>query len=239
MPGVTAAVAVAAYAGIPLTQRDHASAVALVTGREDDAKETDLDFDALARFPGTLVFYMGVTTAAAWSATAHRRRQTGRHARRDRAALLVAGPNDESFAVLDEVAGANRGRAHSSARAGRRGRRLRGGGDARLVHASAAVWRSACSVTRPEQQADDLSRRLMELGAEVLIQPAITIGDPPDWRPVDEAIGRLRDVRLAGFFERQRRDVFLRSRLRVGARHAALGRRAAGGDRDRNGRAPG
>ena len=58
---MTAGVAAPAYAGIPVTHRDDASAVAFVTGHEDPEKaETALDWDALARFPGTLVLYMGV-----------------------------------------------------------------------------------------------------------------------------------------------------------------------------------
>jgi uroporphyrinogen III methyltransferase / synthase len=61
VPGVTAGVAATAYAGIPVTHRDDASAVAFLTGHEDPEKEeTALDWEALARFPGTLVFYMGV-----------------------------------------------------------------------------------------------------------------------------------------------------------------------------------
>src|SRR5205085_1184309 len=61
VPGVTAGVAAPAYAGIPVTHRDDASAVAFVTGHEDPSKpETALDWPALAAFPGTLVFYMGV-----------------------------------------------------------------------------------------------------------------------------------------------------------------------------------
>lgn len=61
VPGVTAGVAATAYAGIPVTHRDDASAVAFVTGHEDpDKDETALDWEALAAFPGTLVFYMGV-----------------------------------------------------------------------------------------------------------------------------------------------------------------------------------
>ncbi|MGH2714174.1 MAG: uroporphyrinogen-III C-methyltransferase, partial [Thermoleophilaceae bacterium] len=61
VPGVTAGVAATAYAGIPVTHRDEASAVAFVTGHEDPAKEgSTLDWEALGRFPGTLVFYMGV-----------------------------------------------------------------------------------------------------------------------------------------------------------------------------------
>src|SRR3954464_11844949 len=61
VPAVTAGIAAPAYAGIPVTHRDEASAVAVVTGHEDPTKsESAIDWDALARFPGTLVFYMGV-----------------------------------------------------------------------------------------------------------------------------------------------------------------------------------
>ncbi|HEX2435295.1 MAG TPA: uroporphyrinogen-III C-methyltransferase, partial [Solirubrobacterales bacterium] len=61
VPGVTAGVAAPAYAGIPVTHRDDASAVAFVTGHEDpDKGDSALDWEALAAFPGTLVVYMGV-----------------------------------------------------------------------------------------------------------------------------------------------------------------------------------
>ena len=61
VPGITAGIAAPAYAGIPVTHRDDASAVAFVTGHEDPEKpETALEWEALARFPGTLVLYMGV-----------------------------------------------------------------------------------------------------------------------------------------------------------------------------------
>ena len=56
VPGITAGISAPAYAGIPVTHREHASGVAFVTGHEDGT----LDWEALARFPGTLVFYMGV-----------------------------------------------------------------------------------------------------------------------------------------------------------------------------------
>jgi uroporphyrinogen III methyltransferase/synthase len=61
VPGVTAGIAAPAYAGIPVTFRGASSAVAFVTGHEDPKKpETAIDWEALARFPGTLIFYMGV-----------------------------------------------------------------------------------------------------------------------------------------------------------------------------------
>ena len=61
VPGITAGIAAPAYAGVPVTHRELASGVAFVTGHENPAKpETALDWPALAAFPGTLVFYMGV-----------------------------------------------------------------------------------------------------------------------------------------------------------------------------------
>lgn len=59
VPGITAALACAAYAGIPLTHREHAQSVRLITAhcRED---EDNLDWPALAREKQTLAFYMGV-----------------------------------------------------------------------------------------------------------------------------------------------------------------------------------
>lgn len=72
VPGITAALAATAYAGIPLTHRDWASAVAFVTGQlqpSDGSYDADdgIDWKSLALFPGTLVLYMGVTTAQHWS----------------------------------------------------------------------------------------------------------------------------------------------------------------------------
>ena len=65
VPGVTAGIAAPAYAGIPVTHRDEASAVAFVAGHEDPAKdEGAIDWQALAAFPGTLVLYMGVRRLA-------------------------------------------------------------------------------------------------------------------------------------------------------------------------------
>jgi uroporphyrinogen III methyltransferase/synthase len=65
VPGVTAAVAVSSYTGIMLTDRQYSSQVTFITGREAEGKEgTNIDWDVLARFPGTIVFYMGMGTLA-------------------------------------------------------------------------------------------------------------------------------------------------------------------------------
>ena len=61
IPGVTSAVAVPTYAGIPLTHRDFASAVTFVTGHErSDGARAQIDWRGLARGTGTLVFLMGI-----------------------------------------------------------------------------------------------------------------------------------------------------------------------------------
>ena len=61
VPGITSAVSVPAYAGIPLTHRDHASTVAFITGHEDEKKTTSaIRWHELANGPETLVFLMGI-----------------------------------------------------------------------------------------------------------------------------------------------------------------------------------
>lgn len=61
VPGITSAIAGPAYAGVPVTHRGVAPAFAVVTGHEDPTKDdTQVDYDALAVFPGTLVLLMGV-----------------------------------------------------------------------------------------------------------------------------------------------------------------------------------
>ena len=63
VPGVTAAVAVSSYTGIMLTDREYSSQVTFVTGREAPGKEdSNIDWQVLAKFPGTIVFYMGMGT---------------------------------------------------------------------------------------------------------------------------------------------------------------------------------
>ncbi len=61
VPGVTSALAVPAYAGIPVTHRDYCSSVHIITGHARAGKALDIDFSALVHTKGTLVFLMGLT----------------------------------------------------------------------------------------------------------------------------------------------------------------------------------
>ena len=61
VPGVTSPIAVPAYNGIPVTHRDYTSSLHIITGHKRKNAAYDIDFEALVRTKGTLVFLMGVT----------------------------------------------------------------------------------------------------------------------------------------------------------------------------------
>jgi uroporphyrinogen III methyltransferase/synthase len=174
VPGVTAGVAAPAYAGVPVTHRDDASAVAFVTGHEDPEKDEDsLDYDALAVFPGTLVFYMGVK---ALPRIADRLIEAGRAAD-EPAAVIARGTLPDQRTVVSDLKGVAEAAATAEIKppavtvvgpaAARRERIawLEG----RPLHGKRVV------VTRARAQASELSRRLDALGAEPIELPAIRI----------------------------------------------------------------
>ena len=67
VPGITAAIATAAYCGLPLTHRDLSSSLVLVTASRKNGDHRNGDFGYLAKFPGTLAVYMGTTTVEFWA----------------------------------------------------------------------------------------------------------------------------------------------------------------------------
>ena len=187
VPGVTAGVAAAAYAGIPVTHRDEASAVAFVTGHEDPAKdETALDWEALARFPGTLALYMGVRRLPE---IAERLVAAGRDPS-EPAAVVERGtlPGQRTVAAtLGELPGA-------VAEAGI-------GPPAIILVGPVAARREAIAwlerrplhgrrvvVTRARAQASGLAGALRALGAEVVELPAIRIVPRIDSEEVRAAV---------------------------------------------------
>jgi len=62
VPGVSSAIAVPAYAGIPVSHRDFSSSVHIITAHRQNGNAPDLDYQSLVRFGGTLVFLMGIGT---------------------------------------------------------------------------------------------------------------------------------------------------------------------------------
>jgi uroporphyrinogen III methyltransferase/synthase len=174
VPGVTAGVAATAYAGIPVTHRDDASAVAFVTGHEDPEKaETALDWDALAAFPGTLVFYMGVKRLG------------------ENAAALIAGGRDAGEPAAAIERGTWAGQRTVSATLGTIAQAVEREAikaPALIVVGAVAARREALAwlerrplhgrtvvVTRARAQASGLAATLRGLGATVVELPAIRI----------------------------------------------------------------
>jgi uroporphyrinogen III methyltransferase/synthase len=174
VPGVTAGIAAPAYAGIPVTHRGRASAVAFVTAHEDPAKQDGaIDWPALASFPGTLVFYMGVRRLEQLTASLM---QAGRDPH-EPAAIVQAGTMPEQRTVSGTL---------SSVAERAREQRLQPpaiavvGEVAQL--AAELSWLSpgplagrSVAVTRARAQASGLAGRLEALGASVVQAPAIRV----------------------------------------------------------------
>jgi uroporphyrinogen III methyltransferase/synthase len=187
VPGVTAGVAAPAYAGIPVTHRDDASAVAFVTGHEDPEKEDSaLDYEALARFPGTLVFYMGVRALP-----------------RIAEALIAAGRDPAEPAAVVERGTLPGQRTVTSSLEGiaAAAEQAAIGPPAVTVIGPVAARREQIAwlerrplhgkrivVTRARAQASELARRLDALGAEPIELPAIRIEPRLDSDQVRRAV---------------------------------------------------
>jgi uroporphyrinogen III methyltransferase / synthase len=172
VPGVTAGVAAPAYAGIPVTHREMSGGVAFVTGHES-AGSSELDWAGLARFPGTLVFYMGVRTLPK---IAERLVTEGRPAD-EPVAVVERGtlPGQRTLlATLGDVAeraAASRIRAPAITLVGPVAalREQLPWLEARPLHGRTVA------VTRARAQASALAARLRSLGATVVEAPAIRI----------------------------------------------------------------
>lgn len=184
IPGVTAGVAAPAYAGIPVTQRGTATAVAFVTGTTD---EGSANWQALGKFPGTLVIYMGVHSL---EQIAEQLISAGRPMT-EPAVVIEKGTLPSQFVVrstLSEVAGATES-------AGVRSPAVVVIGPVGALSEeldwinSGPLAGAAVVVTRTPGQASPLAEQLRENGARVIDAPAIAIeplGTPiPDLAPFD------------------------------------------------------
>jgi uroporphyrinogen III methyltransferase / synthase len=233
VPGVTAGVAASAYAGIPVTHRGIAGAVALVTGhaREDapdsaELEEATSDWPALAAFPGTLVFYMGVRRLPDIAAS-----------------LIAAGrPGSQPVAVVESgtlprqrtVSATLATIAEAVRRENVRPPSITVVGPVAAL-AEQLAWREppplrglSVAVTRARAQASGLAERLQALGASVIQAPVIRTerlpGPPIDPSPYD-LICLASANAVEALFERLDDGTHPRgdARALAGARIAAIG----------------
>lgn len=179
VPGVTSAFSVPAYQGIPVTHRDFASSVHVVTGHRREDAGSGIDYEALVRAGGTLVFLMGVSALPEICG-----------------GLLAAGMNpDTPAAVLENGTGAAQRRISASL-SGLPGAAADAGAKAPAVIVVGKVCALAeelswygqgplsgvrVVVTRPKELSAALAEMLREDGAEVLELPAVSV------RPLPEA----------------------------------------------------
>lgn len=184
VPGVSSAVAVPAYAGIPVTMRHSSTSFTVVTGHEDPDKDSEIDWDAVARLGGTIVVLMGIgrlqkivsrliaggldpdTPAAAIRWGTRPEQTTVR-------ATLATLPSHEleppATIVIGKVAAMNLEWFESRPLFGRR-----------------------VVVTRPRHQAAELSAPLRAAGADPIEVPVIEIVDPADGGArLSDAVGRI------------------------------------------------
>ena len=195
VPGVTAGVAATAYAGIPVTHRDEASAVAFVTGHEDPAKgESAIDWQALARFPGTLVFYMGVKRLAQ---NARALVEAGRDPQQPAAAIergTMAGQRtvEATLGTIAEAVEREQVKAPALIVVGPVARRREQLAwlERRPLHGRRVV------VTRARAQASGLAATLRDLGAEVVELPAIRIEPRIETPEVRETVAEIGEYGL-------------------------------------------
>ncbi len=190
VPGVTSAIAVPAYAGIPLTHRRYNAGVAFFTGHEDPTKEGQaLDWAKLSTGVETLVFLMGAKNL---SAIVEKLIRNGRPAETPTALIqwgtiprqkTVTGPLNTIVQKANEAAL---------------------GSPAILVVGKIVELREKLNwfekrpllgkivaVTRTREQASELVNQLTDLGAECLEFPTIRIVPPADWSELDQAILRI------------------------------------------------
>ena len=221
VPCVTAGIAASAYAGIPVTHREDASAVAFVTGHEDpDKEESAIDWPALASFPGTLVLYMGVKNLPRIS---ERLIAAGRDPGEPAAAIergtwpgqrtVVATTETLPAAVADEglrapailLFGAVAARREKIAWLERR-----------------PLYGRKVVVTRARAQASSLAARLRGLGAEVVELPAIRIEPRIDSDEVAAMVENLHTYALVCLTSPNGVDLLLRAMAERGLDGRAL-----------------
>ncbi len=190
VPGVTSAVAAAAYAGIPLTHRKLTATLAFVTGHEDPHKEeSSIDWESLSRGIGTLVFFMGVKNLP------------------DITQKLIANGKSPETPVALIRWGTTPGQQTVIGNLDNITERVREAGlkaPAIIVVGEVVELRKTLRwfetrpllgkriiVTRAREQASDLVKQLSDLGAECLEYPTIKIVPAQDLKPMDRAIKNI------------------------------------------------
>lgn len=190
VPGVSSIVAGPNYAGIPITHRDHCSSFTVITGHEDPAKENvSVNWNQIAKLPGTKVVLMGVERVREWAQS------------------LMAGGMSPTTPVgmvrwgttgrQQSIEGTLQNIADIVAEKDFKAPAVTVIGDVVKLRPKLnwfeqrSLFGQRIAVTRTREQASQLSRQLIERGAEVLEIPTIRIEAPDDRQALIEAMAGL------------------------------------------------
>lgn len=197
IPGITSALAVPAYAGIPVTHRDMASMVHIVTGHKKENQPLDIDFEALAKAGETCVFLMGLSALDEICQ-----------------GLILGGmAEDTPAAAVSQGTTAMQRQVKGTLKT--LPRKVKEGG---LLAPAVIITGSVCTcmdtldwkrelplsgrrivVTRPKERSLELSEKLRDLGAEVIELPAIRTVFREENRELEEALRQIASYDILAF----------------------------------------
>ncbi len=222
VPGITAAVAVPAYAGIPVTHREITSTMTVITGHESPGKDrTDLDWEAIAKRIGTLVFYMGARNLAViveklikhgraqetpvaliqWGTTYKQRTLVGT------LTDIVSKSQKSSFTppvliVVGEVVALRENLSWFELK---------------------PLFGKRVLITRARGQAGELSESLLRVGAEPVEMPLVRIEKLDDWSKIDSFLSNLSSFNYLVFTSVNTVDAFMDRLYKIGLDIRSLG----------------
>lgn len=229
VPGVTSAISVPAYHGIPVTHRDFCSSVHIITGHTKNLERADIDFPALVKSGGTLVFLMGV---ASLPVICRELIDAGMDPAMP-AAILERGTTAHQRRVVSDIGNL----AEEAEKAGIQAPAIIVVGKVCSL-AEAFHWaedrplgKMKIMVTRPKDRSSDLTAKLQELGAEVVEVPTIETERILENETLDEALENIGDYQWAAFtspfgvkaFFRRLAELKIDIRKLAGLKFAAIG----------------
>jgi uroporphyrinogen III methyltransferase/synthase len=234
VPGISSAVAAPAYAGIPVTHREHAASFTVITGHEDPAKPaTALDWAKLADPQRTLVLLMATATLGEIA------QQLIEHGLDSATPVAVVQdgtrPSQQTVSgtlatIAAEAARANVGSPAVVVIGGVAGLR-----ETLRWFDTGALFGKRVLITRAGHQSDAFARALLERGAEPISAPTIAIGPPDDARAAEDVLGELASFAWIVFTSQNGVDAFFErlaarggdARAMAAAKVAAIGERTA------------
>ena len=207
VPGITSAIAAPAYAGIPVTHREHNTSFTIATGHEDPTKGySSLDFAKLANRKATTIFLMAMGNLAGIVAKLREHGLDGdtpvgiAHEGTKPSQEVVTATLDTIVAEVERT-GITAPAIVVVGDVVRERERIRWF-DAQPLFGKRVL------VTRPAHQAGDFAARLWEAGAEPILAPTIEIAPPPDLAAARDAAARVREYAWIVFTSRNGVDAF-------------------------------